>query len=148
MQPAYFTFQDAGFESLETQAPEPPEIDQKINKSVQHLNEGIMAFKKKLYVQIVSNETGHPATSMKPMMTFHALFLQSIAYWIGLLDSSPVPKPIFTTKDMGTDFDALTKAIQIVSTSSSDSKVLLYTMISKYSTQHPFDLGNKIDSTE
>jgi hypothetical protein len=51
------------------------------------------------------------------MMGFHALFLQALGFWIGLLDSKPVPKPALESGRDRRTFDLITKAIQQVAAS-------------------------------
>lgn len=126
-------------------ASEPPaeidEVDPGIYKAVVELKEGIFSFKKQLFYSIVSMDTKHDASSLGAMMTFHSLFLQCVAYWIGLLDSSVVPKPNFSTKKQQKDFEALSSAIHKTATSSADAHTLVYNLLFQFSTQHPFDLG-------
>ncbi len=140
MQPAFVQeFPD------EDVASEPPadveEVDSEIYKAVVELKEGIFAFKKQLFYSIVSMDTKHDASSLGAMMTFHSLFLQGVAYWIGLLDSSVVPKPNFFTKKQEKEFEALSLAIHKTATSSADAHTLVYNLLFQFSTQHPFDLG-------
>ena len=123
------------------------EINPKINIAVEALKKEILEFKKALHFSIVANDKTHNASNMRPMMTFHSLFLQVIAYWIGLLDSNLVHKPTLPTKEQHT-FDKLTSQIKNISEYNSDSHRLLYTMLFNYSVQHPFDLGEKKELPE
>ena len=123
------------------------EINPKINMAVESLKQEILAFKKALHFSIVANDKTHNASDMRPMMTFHSLFLQVIAHWIGLLDSNLVPKPTLPTKEQQT-FDKLTTHIKNIAGYNSDSHRLLYTMLFNYSVQHPFDLGEKKELPE
>lgn len=123
------------------------EINPKINMAVEALKKEIMNFKKALHFSIVANDKTHNASDMRPMMTFHSLFLQVIAHWIGLLDSNLVPKPALPTKEQQT-FDKLTAHIKNIAAYNSDSHRLLYTMLFNYSVQHPFDLGEKNELPE
>jgi len=117
------------------------EPESKLYTAVEELRLSILVFKKKLFNIIVSNNTEHKASSIGAMMGFHALFLQSIGYWIGLLDNSPIPKPVFASSTNSNDFDNLTKNILTVKQYSSDARTLLYTMLFNLSIQHPYDLG-------
>jgi hypothetical protein len=123
------------------------DINPKINAAVEVLKQEIMAFKKSLHFSIVANDKAHNASDMGAMMAFHSRFLQIISYWIGLLDTTSVPKPTLPSKEQQT-FDKLTTHIKNISTYNSDSKILLYTMLFKYSVQHPFDLGEKKELPE
>jgi hypothetical protein len=116
------------------------EINPKINIAVEALKKEILTFKKALHFSIVANDK-------RPMMTFHSLFLQVIAHWIGLLDSNLVHKPILPSKEQHA-FDKLTTHIKNIAAYSSDSHRLLYTMLFNYSVQHPFDLGEKKELPE
>ena len=117
------------------------EPESKLYNAIEEVKLAIIAFKKKLFNILVSNDTDHKASSMGAMMGFHALFLQCIGYWIGLLDNSPVPKPNFTNSTNSSIFENLTTNILTIKNYSSDAKVLLYTMLFTLSTQHPYDLG-------
>jgi hypothetical protein len=118
-------------------------------EAVEHLHLGIYAFKKELFYKIVNDE-GQKTNSadMGPMMTFHSLFLNCVSYWIGLLDSKPVAIPHFGKTGLKKDFDALTNAIDKVSHNTTDARVLVYNLLSTFSTQHPFDLGKQENNLE
>jgi hypothetical protein len=117
------------------------EVDPGLYKAVAELKDGIFALKKKLFYSLVSMDNKHDASSLGAMMTFHSLFLQCVAYWIGLLDSSVVPKPKFTGPKQQKEFDTLSSAIHKTATSSADAHTLVYNLLFQFSTQHPFDLG-------
>ena len=119
------------------------EINPKVNLALDNLKHQIMDFKKSLHFTIVANDSKHNASDMGAMMSFHSLFLQVIGYWIGLLDSNLVPKPQLPSKEQQV-FDKLTSHIKNIASYNSDSKILLYSMLFKYSVQHPFDLNNTI----
>ena len=123
------------------------EVNPKINSAINALKDEIMALKKTLHFNIVANDKKHDAADMSAMMSFHSLFLHIIGYWIGLLDGSSVPKPILSSKEQP-QFDKLTAHIKNIAGYNSDSKILLYAMLFKYSVQHPFDLGEKINNPE
>lgn len=117
------------------------EPESKLYTAVEELRLSIVAFKKKLFNIVVSNDTQHKASSMGAMMGFHALFLQCIGYWISLLNNNSACKPVFTNSTNTNDFNTLTKNILSIKQFSSDAKTLLYTMLFTLSTQHPYDLG-------
>lgn len=123
------------------------EINPKINIAVENLKTQIMEFKKSLHFSVVADDKKHNASDMGAMMTFHSLFLQVIAYWIGLLDSKKVSKPILPVKEQEM-FNKLTSHINNIASYNSDSKIILYSMLFKYSVQHPFDLGEKKELSE
>ena len=118
-------------------------ISNNLMKAVKDLQEGIYQFKKNLFKKIINKDTTHDASDLGAMMSFHALFLQSIAYWIGGLDNTPVPPPSFGSPDLKKDFNALTNAIHIVARSNSDGRTQVYQCLFKFSNQHAFDLGKQ-----
>ena len=117
------------------------EPESKLYNAIEEVRLAIIGFKKKLFNIIVSNDTQHKASSMGAMIEFHALFLQCIGYWIGILDNSPVPKPNFRNSTNSSIFENLTTNILTIKQYSSDAKVLLYTMLFNLSIQHPYNIG-------
>jgi len=124
-------------------------IHENILKAVEELRLGIYAFKKELFYKIVNDEGQNiNSADMGPMMTFHSLFLNCVSYWIGLLDSKTVSVPHFGKTGLKKEFEALTNAIDKVSHNTSDARVLVYNLLSTFSTQHPFDLGKQETTLE
>lgn len=119
------------------------EINPNIYSSLEELKQGIYLFKKNLFYSIVSNDSKHEANSLGAMYSFHALFLQCVAYWIGMLDSTSVPKPQFSSEKYTKEFQALTKAVQTIAQESTDGRILTYNLLFKFSTAHPYDLGKQ-----
>ncbi len=117
------------------------DISQEVHQAIDELRAKIFKFKKQLFLDVVSNDTQHTASDLGAMKSFHALFLQAISYWIGLLDSSPVPPPKLQKQSNIDEFDALTKGIQYIQGLNTDANTLVYSMLFQFSTQHPFDLG-------
>ena len=122
---------------------EEQDIDPKIHSAIQTLKTSIYAFKKQLFYELVSNDSKHKASDLGAMYSFHALFLQCIAYWIGMLDSTPVPKPKFPTEQQIKQFDILRQEIKSLTATSMDARVLVYNILFQFSTAHPFDLGQQ-----
>ena len=122
------------------------EVNSKTREEISNLHDKIFEFKKSVYADIVSGDKEHSAGDMGAMMSFHALFLQIIGYWIGLLDSSPVPAPIFKTRSKTNEFKTLTTMIKSVSEKSQDARTLVYSLLSSFSTGHPFDLGARVEN--
>jgi hypothetical protein len=116
-------------------------VSKEVNKAVEALRQQIFKFKKQLFLDIVSNDKAHVAKDLGAMTSFHALFLQAVSYWIGLLDTNPVPPPQFQQQRNIDEFDALSKGIQYIQGLNSDAKTLVYSMLLQFSIQHPFDLG-------
>ena len=117
------------------------EVNSETRKEITNLHNKIFEFKKALYADIVSGDKDHSAADMGAMMSFHALFLQMIGYWIGLLDSSPVPAPTFKSTSRISEFKTLTTTINSLSKKNQDARTLVYSLLSTFSTGHPFDLG-------
>ena len=119
------------------------EIDPKLHSAIQNLKVSIYAFKKNLFYDLVSNDSKHKANDLGAMYSFHALFLQCIAYWIGMLDSTTVPKPKFSKEQQLKQFDILRQEIKSLAATSMDACVLVYNILFQFSTAHPFDLGQQ-----
>ncbi len=120
-------------------------LHESITNAVHELRLGIYAMKKKMFFEIVTSDTKHSAADTSSLMTFHALFLQCVGYWIGSLDSTPVPVPSLGQYKLSKDFQTLSKAIVKVSKQSSDAHVLVYNLLFEFSTQHPFQMGDEDD---
>ena len=117
------------------------ETNAEIQAGIETLQQDIYRFKKQLFLDVVSNDKQHDASDLGAMMTFHALYLQLIGYWIGLLDGRPVPSPNFGQKRNTAMFLDLTQAIKSLSKSNTDARILVYSMLTEFSLQHPFELG-------
>jgi hypothetical protein len=118
-----------------------PEINAELRKSIDTLQANIFVFKKMFFASFVSNDTEHNASTLNAMRSFHALFLQCVAYWIGLLDSSPVPIPKIPGQKEAAIFKKLTNEITDLTKQNHDARTLVYSLLFQFSTQHPFDLG-------
>ncbi len=119
------------------------DINNETRSNVEELKENIYHFKKQLFLDIVSNDKQHDASDLGAMMTFHALYLQTVGYWIGLLDGRPVPSPTFHKKQNTASFLELTRTIQTLIKKNVDARILVYSMLFNFSVQHPFELGNQ-----
>jgi hypothetical protein len=118
-----------------------PEINEELRKNIDTLRSDIFAFKKAFFSTYVSNDKEHDANSLNAMRSFHALFLQCVAYWIGLLDSAPVPVPRIPGQKDAAAFKRLTDEIVTLTKQNHDARTLVYSLLFQFSTQHPFDLG-------
>ena len=119
------------------------ETSKEIREAVDTLRQQIFKFKKQLFLDVVSNDKQHKASDLGAMKSFHALFLQAISYWIGLLDSAPVPPPKFKQQRNIDEFTTLTEGIKYIQGINTDANTLVYSMLFSFSTQHPFDLGSQ-----
>ena len=117
------------------------EVNQQTIDDIQTLQGEIHEFKRRLYRDLILEDTRHDSSDLGGMMTFHALFLQCVGYWIGCLDSVPVPMPKFAEKQMTAIFLDLTKQVETIRSESLDARVLLYSMLFNFSIQHPYNLG-------
>jgi len=120
------------------------EENTKTLQSIENLRQGIFQFKYDLYKETVINDKVHSANTMESMRIFHAVFLQTIAHLISLLDSAEVPPPTFS-KTIQPKFNSIQQTIVKLVKVNSNSYALLYNMLFQFSTQHPFDLGTPED---
>lgn len=120
------------------------EVNNETKENIQELKMDILKFKKHFFYELVSNDGDHDAQDMGAMMTFHALFLQCIAYWIGILDSQPIQEPVIESLSDRKRFKSLTKKIKEIASTNSDARTLVYSLLFHFSTQHPFDLGGMV----
>lgn len=119
------------------------ETSKEIREAVETLRQQIFKFKKQLFLDVVSNDKQHKASDLGAMKSFHALFLQAVSYWIGLLDSAPVPPPKFKQQRNIDEFQTLTEGLKYIQGINTDANTLVYSMLFSFSTQHPFDLGSQ-----
>jgi hypothetical protein len=134
-------FQKSDSNSLDAYDTETVPISRQVEKAMEKLRIAIFKFKQNLFEQIVNHDTNHNAADLGAMMSFHALFLQCISYWISLLDSSLVPEPQFSKESNSNEFQVLKDAILKVASSSPDARIHLYQLLFRFGQQHPFDLG-------
>jgi hypothetical protein len=118
------------------------DINIKTQRAVESVKHAIQNFKRDFYTGYVGNDKGHGPQDLGAMMGFHALFLQTVGYWIGLLDSKPVPAPTFQSGKERRAFAMITKAIQELA-SNPDGRTLIYSLLFHFAQQHPFDLGQQ-----
>jgi hypothetical protein len=118
------------------------DINIQTQQAVEGIKRAILKFKGEFYRGHVGNDKQHNSQDLGAMMGFHALFLQTLGFWIGLLDSKPVPKPTLESGRDRRTFDLITKAIQQVA-ASPDGRTLIYSLLFHFAQQHPFDLGQR-----
>jgi len=115
------------------------EIDSKIHDAVSKLEAEILKFKKELYRVNISDSDNAPE-SMNPMINYHTLYLQSISYWMGLINSQKnITKPILPDNKL---FDKISDMIMNISKYNSDSKILVYNSLIKLSNGSAFSMTN------
>ena len=122
-----------------------PEINKALYDEIDTLEQEIYTLKKLLYTEIVSKDTNHSSQDMSPMTTFHSFFLFCISYFIGLLDGQPVPEPMLQnySKKVRNTFDTVKDRILSTAKESSDARTLVYSLLFRFSTGHPFQLQVK-----
>jgi len=115
-----------------------PEIESKITNAVSNLESEILKFKKELYRANVSDSI-NSAESMDPMITYHALYLQSLSYWMGLINSQKnIQKPQLKDPKL---FNKISDIITTISRYNSDSKILVYNALIKLSNGSAFSMS-------
>ena len=123
------------------------EVNHKILDAIDTLNTNIYKFKEITYNDIVNHDKSHDASDMGAMMTYHALFLQAIAFWIGLMDSQSVPLPDYSSENHRRLLNRLTKKILEISALGVDARTQVYSLLVRFSTQHPFQLAPSIKNS-
>jgi hypothetical protein len=142
MEPMYVEKMD-----LDEQDPDPTpdfenilEISENLHSEINNLHKGIIFFKNNLYNQIIKNNEAQNPLATEAMYTFHALYLQSLAFLIGLLDNKPVPVPTLP-ENLEDEFEQIRKKVEVLLHSDPDANILLYNLFFKLQTQHPFQLN-------
>lgn len=142
--------QDGGYSSEEDfdqdsliRADELETINANTHEAIEQLQTDIFSFKRSLYDSLINHDKHHTPSDLGAMKTFHALFLQTVGFWIGMLDSYPVPVPRFQISSLQKSFQNLSKDIQTLAKTNQDANTLVYSLLFSFSTQHPFDLGQK-----
>jgi hypothetical protein len=152
MEPLYINPLDLESEDEEIQTGgevELKETNALMLNAIEDLRNIVFNFKRHLFKTIVSDDTIHSSSSSGALMTYHAVWLQSVAFWISLLDSKTVPKPSLSTEELNKDMDYIINAIHVIDEYKTDGHILLYALLTKISTEnYPFDLGNNITETE
>jgi hypothetical protein len=145
MEPATVAQMDFDSDESDTEKPVEriAEIPPQVYSAIDTLKKNIYSFKKNLFYTVVSNDSKHKAADLGAMYSFHALFLQCVAYWIGMLDSTPVPVPKFPKTEQEKEFQTIRTTIAKLAASSADARTLVYTLLFQFSTAHPFDLGKQ-----
>lgn len=146
MQPLHvdpIDFQQPESDTVEAYDYDAPPVSSQVLNAVEKLRGAILKFKQNLFEQVVNHDRKHNAADLGAMMTFHALFLQCVSYWISLLDSGLVPEPNFSDTSNSNEFQKLKDAIAKVGQSSPDARIQLYQVLFRFGQQHPFDLGKR-----
>ena len=122
------------------------DIEPEVYDAVEVIKNKILKLKKVMFHSIVSNDSTHNASDLGAMTNFHSLFLQSIAFWISLLDGKHIPMPELNSEKNREKFDEITNDIEETK-SNPDKKVLLYNMLTQL-THQPFSFGDENINSE
>jgi hypothetical protein len=127
---------------METEEYEPEEISHIMdNDELVQLENSYSAhidkYKHELYNKIVSKDTKHANNSIKPIYKYHSLFLQSIAYWISLLDHVNISEPelLYLPENLKQDFRNITNETKNIINSNTDNRTIAYNVLNKKSTE-------------
>ncbi len=115
------------------------EIDSQTLKDIEILSDTISNYKYSLYQVIVQDDSKHNSDDMSPLFDYHGTFLQSIGYWIALLDSQPLEPPKINDKKLLESFKTITESVKKLGTMNIDSRTLTYNTLYKKSVAHPFN---------
>ena len=117
-----------------------PALDEMPNEDLEKLQEKysslIDKYKYDLYSKIVTKDTESENDSKNPIYEYHSLYLQSIAYWISLLDYRPIPEPDLD-KDIKNEFNNITDITHNIINSNTDTRVIAYNILNKKSIERP-----------
>ena len=119
------------------------DINAKTQNAVVALKTQIQEFKRKLFEETVSNDTAHSPSNMEAMIGFHSRFLHIVSFWLSLLNDKKIPIPEFDMPEHKNAFIRITKQIQTLCKESNDAYVLVYSLLFKFTQQHPFDMGSQ-----
>lgn len=116
--------------------------NQKRNQIEAHaLETHLQIFKKLLFKLYVQKDKDHKPDDTGALYTYHSLLLQSIAFWIGLLDSQEVPRPKFIENtELKTTVESIEAYLRNFDGESSLRQVA-YNALSKLAIEHPFILA-------
>jgi hypothetical protein len=129
---------------METEEYEPEEISHIMdNDELVQLENSYSAhidkYKYNLYNNIVAKDTQYANNSIEPIYRYHSLFLQSIAYWISLLDHVNIPAPDLSNlpEKLKQDLINITNETKNIINSNTDNRTIAYNVLNKKSTEPP-----------
>jgi hypothetical protein len=116
------------------------DISPKTREKAIELYEKIMKFKRLLFNTIVTNDKNYSPEDLKPLEIYCQMFFQAIQYWIQKArNQEGQMEPLFeNSTTIINNFKSLTKQIQQYSNYDSDAPTLMYSILLKFSTQHPY----------
>ena len=119
----------------QTEGQDVPDILPEVYERIEKVKDNILTFKQELYkLQVGENTTSNPE-SLEALASFHSQFLQCIAYLIGILYGKKdiLSAPGIPDSLKSTFHDTIVKHIESIK-SNTDTNVLLYDLLSKFST--------------
>ena len=132
--PLYGSDSESDTES-NTESQNVPDILPEVYEMIEKVKNDILTFKQELYkLQVGENTTSDPE-SLEALASFHSQFLQCIAYLIGILYGKKdiLSAPGIPDSLNSTFHDTIVKQIESIK-KNTDANVLLYDLLSKFST--------------
>ena len=136
---AYTLFDEAETDiALETEAEKNNNLRNKIQ--IEALDHHLRTFKTLLFKIYVQKDKNHNPDEIGALYTYHSLLLQSIAYWIGMLDDQVVPRPVLIrNKELETTIMSINTYLRELNNDSAVRQIA-YNSLSKLAIEHPFVL--------
>ena len=135
----YTGFQDDTELALETE----DEVNTQKRNQIETLafDTQLRIFKNLLYKLYVQKDKDHKPDDSGALYTYHSLLLQSVAYWIGTLDSQEVPRPaLVKNAELQTTQKSIEAYLKEFDADPTMRQVA-YNSLSKLVIEHPFILS-------
>ena len=115
-------------------------INEELIKSIDSYTFLINNFKYDLYKEFIQNDKTHEPDDIGSLYRYHAIYLQILGYWIGILDHANVNEPNLenTSQNIQDEVAALTQQTNEFYKSSTESRTLAYNVLLKKSTEDPY----------
>lgn len=116
--------------------------DEKLQEVINEYTQIIDDYKYNLYMELVAKSTNPNTDSNDPLYKYNSLYLQSIAYWMNLLDYGNLPEPYLNGK-LKTQFENITKITKNIINTDQDNRVIAYNILLKKSIERPEFFNNR-----
>jgi len=115
-------------------------INEELLKSIDSYNLLINNFKYDLYKEFIQNDKTHEPDDIGSLYRYHAIYLQILGYWIGILDHANVNEPNLEniSQNIQDEIAALTQQTNEFYKGSTESRTLAYNVLLKKSTEDPY----------
>lgn len=115
-------------------------INEELIKSIDSYTFLINNFKYDLYKEFIQNDKTHEPDDIGSLYRYHAIYLQILGYWIGILDHANVNEPNLenTSQNIQDEVAALTQQTNEFYKGSTESRTLAYNVLLKKSTEDPY----------